>query len=494
MRILVGLLSLLVAMVPLGAQTPSWTLSWSDEFDGTSLDAGKWVFDIGNSNGWGNAESEYYTDRPQNLTIENGNLVIHALQESYGGKTYTSARIKTYGKFSQAYGRVEARIRIPYGQGLWPAFWMLGDDINTAGWPQCGELDIMENIGKEPAIVHGTAHGPGYSGSNGIGASYSLPGNTRFADDFHVYAIEWEPAAVRWYVDNALYKTLTPKDLPANAKWVFDHPFFILLNVAVGGSWPGYPDATTVFPQTMQVDYVRVYTAAPAPKPAVAAVVNGAGYQASIAPGSWFTVFGTNLATNARVWRGDEIVNGALPTQLDGTQVLVNGSAAYVYYISPGQVNAQAPDTATGPGTVQVVVNGTASDTATATVQTYSPAFFLDGAHPNHVLATTPDFAVVRTAKPGDVLILWGTGFGPVNPPVAPGSTVTGAPELTAAPTILVGSQTADYLGAAMTPGTAGLYQINIRVPASAPSGDLALVAQIGGVTSPDTTLLTVAQ
>jgi beta-glucanase (GH16 family) len=141
---------------------------------------------------------------------------------------------------------------------MWPAFWMLGNNVATVDWPNCGEIDIMENIGKEPDKVHGSMHGPGYSGGNGLGGFYTLPSG-KFADDFHIFAVEWEPRAVRFYVDNNLYQTRTPTDLPAVKKWVFDHPFFILLNVAVGGDWPGSPDRTTVFPQQMLVDYVKVY-------------------------------------------------------------------------------------------------------------------------------------------------------------------------------------------------------------------------------------------
>ena len=155
--------------------------------------------------------------------------------------------------------QLEARLRIPFGQGVWPAFWMLGENIKQVGWPVCGEIDIMENIGREPSTIHGTIHGPGYSGGSGIGAPYSLPRNRRFADGFHVFAVEWEPAAIRFYADGALYKTTTPADLPAGARWVYDHPFFLILNLAVGGDWPGNPDASTTFPQTLQVDYVRVY-------------------------------------------------------------------------------------------------------------------------------------------------------------------------------------------------------------------------------------------
>lgn len=243
----------------------AWTLVWRDEFhrpDGSLPDARKWNLETG-GNGWGNQELEYYTDRPENVHIEHGHLVITARREDYTGKDgvsrhFTSARIKTQGKFSQAYGRFEARIRIPYGQGLWPAFWMLGDNVGQAGWPGGGEIDIMENIGKEPSTVHGTIHGPGYSGDNGIGAPFTLR-NARFADKYHLFAVEWEPNAIRFYVDKRLYETRTPADLPPGTSWVYNHPFFVILNVAVGGSWPGNPDSTTIFPQTMLVDYVRVY-------------------------------------------------------------------------------------------------------------------------------------------------------------------------------------------------------------------------------------------
>ena len=240
---------------------------WHDEFEGSRLDSSKWVYVVG-GDGFGNKELEYYTDRPQNLYLESGMLVIKAIQEDYRGadgveRGFTSARIHTRGKLSQAYGKFEARIKLPYGQGIWPAFWMMGE--GAARWPDRGEIDIMENIGKEPALVHGTIHGPGYSGAAGVGSPYALPADQRFADDFHVFAVEWEPNAIRFYVDEHLYATHTPSDLPKGKKWVYDHPFFLLLNVAVGGGWPGNPDATSVFPQTMLVDYVRVYERASAP-------------------------------------------------------------------------------------------------------------------------------------------------------------------------------------------------------------------------------------
>ncbi|MBZ5727099.1 MAG: glycoside hydrolase family 16 protein [Acidobacteriia bacterium] len=244
------------------ADSPAgWKLTWHDEFDGARLDAGKWVY-VAGGGGFGNHELESYTSRPQNIHIEGGMLVIKAIKESYTGadgvaRGFTSARIHTHGKFAQRYGRFEARIRIPYGQGIWPAFWMMGDGGEK--WPDRGEIDIMENIGREPGTVHGTVHGPGYSGAEGIGGPYSLPTGQAFSDDYHVYAVEWEPAAIRWYVDDHRYKTLAPGDLPTGARWVFDSPFYLLLNLAVGGSWPGNPDETTIFPQAMYVDYVRVY-------------------------------------------------------------------------------------------------------------------------------------------------------------------------------------------------------------------------------------------
>ncbi len=252
--------------------TPEWILIWHDEFDGPAgarPDPQNWTFDIG-GHGWGNQEWQYYTDQPENASLDGqGNLVITArvAEETeaqewlcwYGPCRFTSARLLTRGKFEFLYGRVEARIRIPSGQGIWPAFWMLGHNIAETGWPDCGEIDVMENIGREPDTVHGTVHGPGFYGAGGLSSSFSLPGGVRFADDFHLFAVEWEANAIRWYVDGQLYGTVRKNQFPSGYRWVFDHPFFILLNVAVGGLWPGYPDDTTSFPQTMLVDYVRVY-------------------------------------------------------------------------------------------------------------------------------------------------------------------------------------------------------------------------------------------
>jgi beta-glucanase (GH16 family) len=248
-----------------------YALIWSDEFNGSNgslPDPAKWTYDIGGS-GWGNHELEYYTNRRENARIEDGKLVITAREEPYNGPDgaefdYTSARLKTQGLFSQAYGRFEARIKLPAGQGLWPAFWMLGDNFGSAGWPKCGEIDIMENVGKEPGVNHGSLHAPSSTATTSdLTATITLPAGQKLSDDFHVYAIEWEPEAIRFYLDANLYATFSAAQWPRGGTWVFDHRFFLILNVAVGGDWPGSPDDTTEFPQTMLVDYVRVYKRKP---------------------------------------------------------------------------------------------------------------------------------------------------------------------------------------------------------------------------------------
>ena len=210
-----------------------------DEFDVNGpIDSSLWSYEIGNGEGtdagigWGNNELQYYTDRKENITVQNGVLIISAKKESYKGASYTSARIMSKGKFEQAYGRFEARIRLPYGQGMWPAFWLLGNNIDDVQWPNCGEIDIMENRGQEPSITHGTVHGPGYSGGSAITKSYDLV-NDRFDTDFHVFGIEWGPQYINFYVDDVLYNQITPDDVPG--EWVFDRPFYIVLNLAVGG-------------------------------------------------------------------------------------------------------------------------------------------------------------------------------------------------------------------------------------------------------------------
>jgi beta-glucanase (GH16 family) len=255
----------MISFKPVHAATGDWQLAWSDEFNGaagTGVDTSKWVYETGGG-GFGNGELENYTNRTDNVYMEqdpadpnNRFLTIKAIKENYGGNEYTSGRIKTNGKFDFTYGKVEMRAKLPIGQGIWPAFWMLGSDIGTNQWPNCGETDIMEFVGSTPTKVYGTIHGPGYNGAGGIGGWHDNPSG--FADAFHTYSIEWEPNVIRWYFDGQLYEQRTNDDLFGRT-WVFNHNNFILLNLAVGGAWPGSPDASTIFPQKYMVDYVRVY-------------------------------------------------------------------------------------------------------------------------------------------------------------------------------------------------------------------------------------------
>lgn len=235
-------------------------LVWSDEFDtanGSSPDPKKWVLELGNNRGWGNNELQVYTDSLENCSIVDGHLVIRALQEEIDGFDYSSARLKTYGLYEVQYGRIEMRAKLPQGKGIWPAFWMLGADIETVPWPQCGEIDIMEHIGREPDLVHGTVHGPEYHGNMGIGKA--IQSDTSLYDEFHTYAIEWDTESIRWYFDDQQYHQIVKSKLLSTYTWVFDKPYFILINLAVGGNWPQNPDDTTTFPQEYIIDYVRVY-------------------------------------------------------------------------------------------------------------------------------------------------------------------------------------------------------------------------------------------
>ena len=252
-------------------------LVWSDEFDQHTADPdpAAWTYETGGG-GWGNGELETYcsprtTDAPCNPAKQPNSFVgddgyLHIVARRNAEGQWTSARLVTHELQSFQYGRIEARIRIPRGEGVWPAFWMLGDDMKQHPWPACGEIDIMENIGKEPTLVHGTLHGPGYQGV-GLGKPFTLPPGKPFADEFHTYGILWGPGKVQFYVDDPTkpYATFTPADLPKGGVWAFDQRrFFLLLNLAVGGHWPGPPDAATGPTLEMLVDYVRVYANTPA--------------------------------------------------------------------------------------------------------------------------------------------------------------------------------------------------------------------------------------
>lgn len=241
----------------------NWQLVWEDEFNGNSgelPDTTKWVFDIGRgNNGWGNQESQYYTSLPENTSKDGkSNLVITAIKKNYEGASYTSGRIKTKGTFEQKYGRFEARLKSPSGQGMWPAFWMLGNNVDTVGWPLCGEIDIMELRGQLPTIALGTLHGPSYSGDKAISTKNTLV-NSRYDNSFHVFAVEWDENKIDFFVDDYLYRRIEKSEIETKGQWVFDHPFFLILNVAVGGNFVGSPDVFLPNQQSMTIDYVRVY-------------------------------------------------------------------------------------------------------------------------------------------------------------------------------------------------------------------------------------------
>lgn len=238
-----------------------WQLLWHDEFDGLVIDTANWTYDLGGG-GWGNGEMEIYTNAPENARVENGLLIIEARKETNenGGFKFTSARLKTQGLQTFQFGRIEARIKVPAGKGLWPAFWMLGENFPVVGWPDCGEIDIMEYVGREPDLIIGTMHGPGYSGA--VGLSKWNRQSFNIADDFHTYAIEWDANQISWFFDGEKYSTYTREDV-APRQWVFDQPFFIILNLAIGGTLGGLVAPDTQFPAQYLVDYVRVYNKTP---------------------------------------------------------------------------------------------------------------------------------------------------------------------------------------------------------------------------------------
>jgi beta-glucanase (GH16 family) len=242
-------------------------LVWSDEFNGpagASPDTTKWTFDRGGG-GWGNNELEYYTSRPTNVALDGqGHLAITARREPYSGhgvtREYTSARLQTLGLFATTYGQIDARIKLPAGRGLWPAFWAVGSNVENIGWPNAGEIDIMESLGNEPFTLYGSIHGPELGAPTGYKFTTPHRSASSLAGGFHTYGIEWSPGAIVFTFEGIPYATRTPASLPSGGRWVFDKPFFLLLNLAVGGNWPGAPNASTPFPATMLVDWVRVYS------------------------------------------------------------------------------------------------------------------------------------------------------------------------------------------------------------------------------------------
>ncbi|HEV8040806.1 MAG TPA: glycoside hydrolase family 3 C-terminal domain-containing protein [Bryobacteraceae bacterium] len=511
---LLAVLLALLAAASLTAQTTSgWKLIWNDEFNapaGTLPNPANWNYDLGNNGGWGNGEAEVYTNSPNNVFQDGkGNLVIRAIRDSSGN--FTSARLQTGAPgastqttdLSWQFGRVEARIKLPFGQGVWPAFWMLGENIGTVSWPQCGEVDIMENFGtfnNNLSINNGTAHGPGYSGGNGITAAYTLPLGETVSDDFHVYAIEWSQNSIEFFVDGASYHHVTPASLPTGTQWVFNNPFFILLNLAIGGpnTFLGTPDPNAPFPdQEMLVDYVRVYqpagitTATPVITPS--GVVNAASYLGEISPGSLASVYGNNFA-NANVTDHPPAAPD-FPTKFDNVTVSVDGVSAPLVYVSATQINFQVP-WETKPGlavNIKVTRNGVDSNIEPVTIAAAaSPSMFLNDFTNGIAWVTGAGCTGECAVTAGMQYQLWANGLGPKNSPQLDGvpAVSTGSlkslevPGSPASCRLTIGGQSAvvDYCGAA--PGLI-IDQVNFTYPSgistTAPYVDATLT--IGGAT-----------
>jgi len=512
--------------------TTGWQLVWSDEFNGaagTPPDPTKWNYDLGGG-GWGNGEAETYTSSTNNAFQDgNGNLVISAIRDSSGN--YTSARLQTgspgasthTADLSWTYGLIEARIKLPpASHGVWPAFWMLGENIGTIGWPWCGEVDIMENFGtygsvNDASINNGTAHGPltpvgsGNYSDYSAGGRYTLPLGETVSDDYHIYAIQWSQDSLAFYVDGALYYTATPSVVPSG-EWVFnDNPSFILLNLAIGGptTFLGTPSASLPFAnQDMLVDYVRVYqpvtVSATTPVINPSGIINAASFLGDIAPGSLASLFGSNLADNT--YQGSQVLdsNNHFLTSVAGVGVSVNGVNAPLTFVSPGQINFQVP-WETAPSTavnVQVTRGSAQSNVETVTMtNTSSPSMFLNNLSTGvaWVTGTVAEGCPTTqcTMQAGNTYQLWANGLGPKILPEQDGvgDGATNINDLSVLGgvgncqlTIGGVAATVTYCGAA--PGLI-IDQLNFTYPAGIPSG--APVEAVLQVYNPTGRVLTLA-
>jgi uncharacterized protein (TIGR03437 family) len=451
----------------------SWQLVWSDEFNGPAGSLPNptyWTYDLG-TDCCGNDELETYTNAPENAHMDGlGHLDIHVENPSAG--VYTSARIKTEGLYGVEYGRIEARIKIPFGQGMWPAFWMLGSNITTVNWPACGEIDIMENVGFTPSIAYGSLHGPNNYNAT---AQYQLPNGQQLSNDFHTFAVEWSPQQIAFYVDGNLYETDLASD--AGTGWVFNvpnNPFFIILNAAVGGDWPGSPNSTTQFPQDMLVDYVRVYQAVGTAGPVVntGGIVDAATSAPALTPGSLASIYGPSLAATTNSATFDSSA-GAFSEDASGVQVFVNGAASPLIYLSPDQINFAIPwDSLLGtPLNVEVMLNNVLSNAVPITLASTAPSVFGSvSAVPGSLYGINVAFLTCSNGalypQPGAYCTLWGNGFGPTNPPLSDGTPAPASPLPWTVNkcALTIGGVTANvtYCGAA--PGEV-IYQLNFEYP-----------------------------
>jgi len=491
-----------------------WQLVWSDEFNGQAGDPPNpknWNYDLGYGL-WGNGEIETYTGSTQNAFQDgNGNLVIRVIRDSSGN--YTSARLQSGAPASNntqtadnswQYGMIVARVKLPYGQAVWPAFWMLGENINTVNWPTCGEIDIMENFGtyhNNININNGTAHGPLPSGGYNdysAGGQITLPFGEQVNTDYHVYAIVWSQNSVAFYVDGQNYYTATPSDpsIPAG-EWVFNNPEFILLNVAIGGptTFLGTPDPNAPFPnQDMLVDYVRVYqqTAVTSTTPVITPgrVVNGASYLGDLAPGGLATVYGTALADGTP---SIDSSNG-FPKTAGNVTVSVDGVNAPLIYVSPTQINFQIPWGTPVGQSVPIVVtrDSTPSAPEYATITgAAAPSMFLSEYVNGLAWVTGTGCELTECAvQANGAYELWANALGPLGTQQQDGIgavfngsyTAIEVPGGPASCQLTIGGQTAtvQYCGAA--PGEI-IGQINFIYPAGVTSNPAEAALTINGVT-----------
>ena len=497
--------AMLAGAAPAFAATP--TLIWADDFnqpDGTGPDSSKWIYDIGGG-GWGNQELEFYTNSRANSyvisdpdALDGKALVIAAVKDPVYG-TITSARLLTATKFQTTYGRIEARVKTTSGQGLWPAFWMLGSDIYTGvNWPDCGEIDILETINAS-TILYGTLHGPGYA----VGAQVPLPAGQNYSQAYHVVAVDWEPNQIQWSVDGTVYQTATPaggpagtSSIPAGDPWEFnDSPFFILLNLAVGGDWPGSPDGTTVFPALYTIDYVHVYGLPPtAPTGGAAAaqapnLVNLSWTGPSDLKGFQLTGYRITRALDSALTQGVLTISAGPNTAFaDATAV---GGVTYYYAVAAvttgGVSDLSAVFSATTPEPLpailappggQVLNSGSTLvlTTASAPGITYQWSFTPQGSAVSRILANSPAGAAtdIISGSGGPQLVISGataasSGSYSVSAAYSDGSTAASAPALVS-------------VGQASNPG----YLVNISSRAFVGTGDGILIGGffIGGSTS----------